>query len=66
MTPDEFVQAGVALYGKRWKAPLARALNIDPSMIWRYVTGAVEIPGPVAAAVRCFLREKAGLSCERD
>ena len=56
MSADEFVAAGEMLYGKRWKAPMARALGIDPATIWRYATGA-DIPGPVVAALRCFMRE---------
>lgn len=57
MTPEEFISAGETLYGKRWKAPLARALKIDASMVWRYATGQLPVPGPVEAALRCFLRE---------
>lgn len=57
MSPEELERAGLTLYGARWKAPMARALGIDVSMVWRYVTGQVPIPGPVAAALRCFLRE---------
>ena len=59
MSADEFVAAGEALYGKRWKAPMARALGLDPATVWRYATGA-DIPGPVVAALRCFLREREG------
>ena len=58
MSADEFVATGEALHGKRWKAPLARSLGLDPATVWRYATGA-DIPGPVVAALRCFLREKA-------
>ena len=56
MSADEFVATGEALYGRRWKAPLSRALGLDPATVWRYATGA-DIPGPVVAALRCFLRE---------
>lgn len=57
MTPEEFINAGERLYGKRWKTPLARALKIDVSMVWRYATGQVKVPGPVEAALLCFIRE---------
>lgn len=57
MSADEFVATGEALYGRRWKAPMARALGLDPATVWRYATGA-DIPGPVVAALRCFLRER--------
>ena len=57
MDAAEFAALGEALYGRRWKAPLARALGLDPATIWRYATGA-DIPGPVVAALRCFARER--------
>lgn len=60
MTAEEFQAAGVELYGRRWKAPMSRALGIDDVTVWRYVTAATPIPGPVAAAVRCFLIVKRG------
>ena len=44
MTAEEFVHAGEALFGKRWKAPLSRALDIDPVTIWRYATGQWPVP----------------------
>ena len=59
MSAAEFIAAGEALYGRRWKASMARALGLDPATVWRYATGA-DIPGPVVAALRCFLRERAG------
>lgn len=58
MTPSEFERAGIRLHGKRWKAPLARALRLDPSTIWRYVTGAQPIPTVVELAVKELLRRK--------
>lgn len=60
MTAEEFQAAGVELYGKRWKVPMARALGIDPSSVWRFATGQGPIPGPVGAAVRCFMIVKRG------
>lgn len=54
MTGAELRQAGETLYGRRWKAPLARRLHINPSTIWRY-TKLEEIPERAAIAVRSFL-----------
>jgi hypothetical protein len=59
VAPEEFVRAGEKLFGKRWKAPLARALGIDVSQIWRYATGQTSpIPKPVELAVRYLLLQK--------
>jgi hypothetical protein len=44
LSPEEFVRQGEALSGKRWKAPLSRALKIDPVTIWRYATGQWPVP----------------------
>lgn len=59
MTPDELKDAGRQLYGEYgWQTRLAEALGVNGSTIRRYISGAIPIPGPVAAAVRCFLRER--------
>lgn len=58
MSPDELKAAGVKLYGDwGWQTRMAEALGVDGSTVRRWVSGAVPIPGPVAAALRCFLRE---------
>lgn len=57
MTPAELEAAGQSLFGKRWKAPLARRLDVDASTIWRQLQKD-RIDGPIAAAVECFVREK--------
>jgi hypothetical protein len=58
MTPQQLRKAGVKLFGERaWQTRLAEALQVDPSTVRRWVSGAVTIPGPVEAAIRCFLRE---------
>lgn len=58
MTSDELVRLAVGLYGERgWQARLATALSVDGSTVRRWVSGVVPVPGPVAAAVRCFVRE---------
>lgn len=59
MSPQELADAGRQLYGKwGWQTRLAEALEVDGSTVRRWVSGAVPIPGPAAAAIRCFLREK--------
>lgn len=55
VTPDELRDLCIKLYGEwGWQTRLAEALGVDGSSVRRWVSGAVPIPGPVAAAVRCF------------
>ena len=59
MTPAQLRDAGIELYGKwGWQTRLAEALKVDGSTVRRWVSGAVPIPGPVEAAVLCFLSRK--------
>jgi hypothetical protein len=51
LTAEEFVRQGEALFGKRWKAPLSRTLDIDPVTIWRYATGQWPVPVVVELAL---------------
>ena len=61
MKPNELRKIGIKLYGERgWQTRLAEALEVDGSTVRRWLSGAVSIPGPAAAAVRCFEREKRG------
>jgi hypothetical protein len=56
---EELTKAGKKLYGERgWKEKLADALAVDSSSVRRWVSGSIPVPGPVAAAVRCFLRNQ--------
>jgi DNA-binding transcriptional regulator YdaS (Cro superfamily) len=54
MTPDELKEAGRALFGNGWQTRLAEQLGVDGSTVRRWVSGAVPIPNPAAAAIRCF------------
>lgn len=57
MTPQELRDAGIILYGNwGWQTRLADALKVDGSTVRRWISGAVPIPGPVEAAVTCFLQ----------
>ena len=58
MTPEDFIREGEALFGKRWKAPLSRALEIDPVTIWRYATGQWPVPVVVELALDALKQKK--------
>lgn len=59
MTADELKAALVNLYGGHgWQTRAAEALNVDTSSIRRWTSGQIPVPGPVEAAVRCFMRER--------
>jgi transcriptional regulator with XRE-family HTH domain len=58
MTGEELRQAGIELFGEHgWQGKLADRLGVDRTQIWRYVTNN-RVPGPVAAAVECWLENK--------
>lgn len=55
MTTEEFRSAAVEIFGERgFTAALSACLGVERTQIWRYLNGAT-IPGPVAAAVTCWL-----------
>jgi len=54
---EELKQAGEELFGKKWKAPLARKLGVHSTTIWRYLQ-ANKVPNPEAMAIRLLLNEK--------
>jgi len=59
MTAEELRTAGVELFGEwGWQTRLSEALGVDGSTVRRWVSGAVPIPGPVDAAIRCFVEKK--------
>lgn len=57
MSPEELKAAAIKLFGERgWSSALATHLGVDRTQVWRYINGKTDVPGPVAAAVRCWLR----------
>jgi hypothetical protein len=55
MTPADLKAAAIEIWGERgWVAALASSLGVDRAQVWRYLNGRTDIPGPVAAAVRCW------------
>lgn len=57
MQKEELKRIGPRLYGFGWQTRMAEALGVDTSTVRRWVSGAVPIPNPVEAALRCFERE---------
>lgn len=55
MSPDELKSAGRELFGHGWQTRLAEQLGVDGSTVRRWVSGAVPVPNPAAAAIRAFL-----------
>lgn len=49
LTPDDIREIGQALYGDQWKAPLARALDINRQGVDHYLKAGVS--GVQAAAI---------------
>lgn len=57
MTPQALARIGQTIYGRRFKAPLARALGIDRVTLWRYLTGQLPVPVAVSLAVKQLRRQ---------
>lgn len=56
MTPDELRDAAIEIFGRRgWTTDLAACLRIDRTTVYRYAQGQIPIPGPVEAAITCWL-----------
>lgn len=57
MTPEQFRKAAKRLYGdeRGWQTKMAADLGVDSASVSRWLSGTVTIPGPVAAAVECWL-----------
>lgn len=57
MTADALREAAQEIFGRRgWITDLAACLRVDRTTVSRYVNGQIPVPGPVAAAVTCWLR----------
>ncbi|MEZ5858257.1 MAG: hypothetical protein R3D28_04525 [Geminicoccaceae bacterium] len=67
LTPDDLKAALIRLFGRRgWQMTAAERLGVDVATVRRWTSGAVPVPGPVRAAVACWLRERgAKESCTR-
>jgi hypothetical protein len=58
VTAAELIKIGQELYGERgWQTKMAAALEVDTSTIRRWIY-ANSVPGPAAAALQCFKRER--------
>lgn len=56
MSREEFRDAGMTLFGSwGWQTRMAENLHVHVSTVQRWVTGEVPVPGPVDAAVSCWL-----------
>lgn len=57
MTGEELRSAAVELWGERgFVSALSRALGVERTQVWRYLNNRTQrIPGPVEAAVACWL-----------
>lgn len=55
MTAAEFTAAGVLLFGRRFKSPLARVMNLERTSIQAYAFGKRRIPPRIAAQLRAIV-----------
>lgn len=65
MTPEQLAAAAQRLFGDEYVLRLAAELGVSRIQVWRYLSGRTPAPGPVVAAVKCWL-EKQGKSDERN
>lgn len=64
---NELKDAAIKLYGhKHWLVRLAADLGSNRSSVWRWANGHQPVPGPVAAAVSCWMKEKNPVSVKRE
>lgn len=60
MTGDELKAAAVKLFGEHGAVTrLAEKLKMERTQVWRYIAGRAPVPGPVEAAVTCWLEREA-------
>lgn len=56
MTGEKLKKLAVEMWGERgWTTALASALRVDRTQVWRYVNGQTNVPGPVQAAMECWI-----------
>ena len=55
MSVNEQKRWGGDLSGCEWNTRLAKRLGVDGSTVRRWVSGAVPVPNPAAAAIRAYL-----------
>jgi hypothetical protein len=57
VTAEELRRAGQQLFGadRGWQTRFADALGVDRASLTRWLSGSVPIPGPVQAAVKCWI-----------
>lgn len=56
MTPNAFIKACQSVYSQRgWQAAFAKDLGVDGSSVRRWASGAVPVPGPVRAFLKCMI-----------
>ena len=56
MDPETLRQSAILLFGERgWQSRLSEALGVDRASVSRWFHG-LPVPGPVAAAVRAWLK----------
>lgn len=66
MTPPDLKEAAIKLYGHRhWHVRLSADLGVDRTTLWRWANGHTPIPGPVKAAVTCWLAQGQPVSTKR-
>lgn len=56
-TAEDLRRAGQELFGadRGWKTRFAAALRADQGSLSRWLSGSIAVPGPVRAAVECWL-----------
>ncbi len=58
MTPSRLSEIGQALYGGRWKTPLARALGVDYQTVLDWSAGRTRITPARTAAIEAILARR--------
>lgn len=67
MNPTELRRLAIEVVGERgWQTRLAERLEVDPSTVRRWISGAVPIPSVVGVALRCLAEKAIRASGEKD